>query len=243
MRTTIWFFMFWVYTIGTVFLLPFAMYLNKKGELLRKRRFTQNIAHKWSKKLVALTGSNIEVMGVNNIPDGPVLFVSNHQGNFDIPLLLSNLPKSIGFVAKIELKKMPIINRWMELLECVFIDRKDLRQSLRAITRAIEVLKSGQSIVIFPEGTRSKGNEIQPFKPGSLRMAAKADVPIVPITIKGSYKILEATNKINPADVQIIISEAINVNEIDTDKATDLTVMVFNIIKDNLENNQSVYSN
>ncbi|SCY01604.1 lysophospholipid acyltransferase family protein [Alkaliphilus peptidifermentans] len=234
MRTILWFIYFWIYTLGTAFSIPRVKYFIKKDEIQKKRDFTQNLAHNWAKKLVLLTGSNVEVLGLENIPDGPVLFVSNHQGNFDIPILLSSLPKSISFVAKIELKKLPIINRWMEFLECVFIDRKDLRQSLRAITKAIEVLKSGQSMVIFPEGTRSKGSQLQPFKPGSLKMATKANVPIIPVTIKGSYKIMEANNnKITPAKVQVIISEPIYVDNIE--KSTDLTVLTYKIIKNNLD--------
>ncbi|WP_243136952.1 lysophospholipid acyltransferase family protein [Alkaliphilus serpentinus] len=234
MRTIIWFVYFWLHLIYVSIYIPSVKRLMKKGAIDERRRLVQKIAYNWSRKLIGLTGSTIEVEGLENIPRGPVLFASNHQGNFDIPLLLANIPKPVAFVAKIELKKLPLVSSWMEYMECVFIDRKDMRQSLRTIGSAIEILKSGQSMVIFPEGTRSKSSEIQPFKPGSLKMAARAGVKIVPVTIIDSYKIMEANNnKIKPAKVKIIFSNPIETE--DLDKATDLTVKTFQVIKENLQ--------
>jgi len=219
--------------------IPKVKELIKKGLITEKRQFAHRVAGKWAKTMVSLAGGTVEVIGFENIPqDGSVLFVSNHQGNFDIPLLLSNIPKPIGFVAKVELEKLPLINTWMKLIECVFIDRKDMRQSLRTISTATEILKSGQSMVIFPEGTRSKGGEMQPFKPGSLRLAQKAGTPIVPVTISGSYKLMEGNNnRIKPAHVKIIFAPPVDSEGID--KASDLTVTVFDVIKDNLARHPS----
>ncbi len=234
MRTIYWFISFWIDTLFTTLFIPRINDLEKKNMVKEKRQLAHKTAQKWAARVLTRTGSTIKITGIENIPQGePVLFVSNHQGNFDIPILLANLPTPLGFVAKVELKKLPLVSRWMELLECVFIDRRDMRQSLRTITQAIGILKSGHSMVIFPEGTRSKGNEIGTFKPGSLKMAARAGVPIVPITIKGSYKIMESNqNRIKPAIVEVIISPAINTTQVD--KAADLTVTVFNCIKEQL---------
>ncbi len=235
MRTLIWFASFWVTTLYKSFHILKIKSLMKKGLIVEKRNYAYKIAQQWAKNLIFLTGSKVKIIGLENIPThGAVLFASNHQGNFDIPLLLSNLPCPVGFVAKIELKKLPIVSTWMKLLECVFIDRKDIRQSLRTISEATEILKSGQSMVIFPEGTRSKSHEMDAFKPGSLKLATKAGVPVIPVTISGSYKIMESNNnKIKPAHVKIIISKPINPTELD--KSTDLTVTVFNSIKENLK--------
>lgn len=235
MRTIYWFISFWIDTIFVSFSIPRANRLEKQNRLEERRGFAHRAARKWAARVLHRTGSNIQITGLDHIPqDQPVLFVSNHQGNFDIPILLAHLPKPLGFVAKVELKKLPLVNRWMELLDCVFIDRNDMRQSLRTITKAMDLLKSGHSMVIFPEGTRSKGDEIGAFKPGSLKMAARAGVSIVPITIKGSYKIMEANgNRIKPANVQVIIAKPIDTTGLD--KSTDLTAMVFNQIKTSLE--------
>lgn len=145
----------------------------------------------WAKTLVKLTGSNIEVVGQEKIPNGPVLFVSNHQGNFDVPILIGFLEKPLGFISKVEVKKIPFIPRWMEAMNCVFIDRADRRKAVQSIRDGIETLKKGHSLVIFPEGTRSKGDVMGEFKKGGLRLATDSKVPVVPITISGSYKIME----------------------------------------------------
>lgn len=234
MRTIIWFAFFWLSTFYTLLFIPKAKGLIKKGLVAEKRSYINRVASGWAKSLISLTSSSFEIIGLENIPkDQTVLFASNHQGNFDIPILLTHIPIPISFVAKKELMKLPMVSTWMKLMECVFIDRKDLRQSLRAISEAIEILKSGHSMVIFPEGTRSKGMEMQPFKPGSLKLASRASVPIIPVTIIGSYKILEANNnRVKPAKVKVIFSPALETG--DVEKSTDLTVLVQDIIKENL---------
>ncbi|SDK20061.1 lysophospholipid acyltransferase family protein [Natronincola ferrireducens] len=220
-----------------VFAIPKVKKLHKEGRTEEKRSYTDGISKKWCTILIGSTGSTVKVTGLEHIPkDGSVLFVSNHQGYFDIPILLLYLPKSLGFLAKIELKKWPIISKWLECMEGVFIDRNDIRQSLLAIKETTENLKTGQSMVIFPEGTRSKSSELNPFKPGSLKAAQKAYVPIVPITIKNTYKILEANNDrdLKPANVEVIISPAIYPDEFTKETSNDLTVKIFETIKNHL---------
>ncbi|MDR5658350.1 lysophospholipid acyltransferase family protein [Serpentinicella sp. ANB-PHB4] len=211
MRTIIFYIYLSLYLLYSTLFIPKAKRYIKRNQIEEKRLFTHKISQNWAKKLINITGSSIDITGIEHIPDeGPVLFVSNHQSNFDIPLLLGYLPKPIGFVAKIELKKIPIISTWMKYGDCVFIDRKDVRQSLRTINKASEILKSGHSMVIFPEGTRSKSNQLGTFKPGSLKLAEKAGVPIVPITIHNSHEVYESNNnKIKPTNIKITISKPI----------------------------------
>lgn len=147
-----------------------------------------------SQKVFKRTKSTIDVEGMGKLPEGPVLFVANHQGMFDILVLLGYVDKPLGFIAKKEIKKIPIISSWMEELKCVFIDRSNRRAAIKVIDDGIASLKAGQSMVIFPEGTRSRGGEVQTFKSGSLRLATRANVPIVPIAINGTYKLLEAND-------------------------------------------------
>ncbi|MFC0301283.1 lysophospholipid acyltransferase family protein [Virgibacillus soli] len=162
-----------------------------------------------SQKVFHKTGSHITIKGKENITDEAVLYVANHQGIFDILVLLGFLGEPVGFIAKREIQKLPIIRKWMEIVHCVFIDRNDRRQSICAIQQGTQNLKEGHSMVIFPEGTRSKGKGLSSFKPGSLRLGTKANVPIVPITIEGTYKMLEETNRIKPANVIISIGKPI----------------------------------
>ncbi|MCC5910905.1 MAG: 1-acyl-sn-glycerol-3-phosphate acyltransferase [Clostridiaceae bacterium] len=226
------------------FVMPKAKKLDKENRLEEKRALTNAISKKWAGILINSTGSNIDVTGLEHVPqEGPVLFISNHQGYFDIPILLHCLPKSLGFLAKIELKKWPIISKWMPIIECVFIDRKDIRQSLKAIKATTENLKSGQSMVIFPEGTRSKSSEIDAFKPGSLKPAQKANVPIVPITIENTYKILEANNdrNLSATNVKVTIHPSIDPNKETDEKSGDMMVRIHEIIKSGL-NSKKNYS-
>lgn len=213
LKTIWWFIYFWFYMFSTIPTLIKVKKLDKAKRFLEKDKIVHEAAKKWARKLVQLTGSSVRVSGEEHIPkEGAVLFVCNHQGNFDIPILLGFIDKPKGFISKIEIKKFPIIGSWMQMMNCVFMDRKNLRQQLNAINEGAEHLRKGYSLVIFPEGTRSKSNKMNKFKPGSLKLATKTGVPIVPVTIKGTYKIMENNlfgYLLKPAHVEVIISPAI----------------------------------
>lgn len=163
-----------------------------------------------SRKVIKKTKSTVSVVGIERIPDQPVLFVANHQGLFDILVLLGYLDKPVGFIAKQEIKKIPIINSWMMELKCVFLDRSDRRASLKVIDDGINSLKQGQSMVIFPEGTRGDGPKVETFKSGSLRLGTRAGVPIVPLAIDGSYDVFEKNNnRFKPAKITLTVADPI----------------------------------
>lgn len=177
----------------------------------------------WASTLVAIVGGRVTVNGVENLPKGAVVFVANHQGSFDIPVLIAYVPKPFGFISKIEVLKIPIVGGWMRVMNCVFMDRSSRAKSTLAIGEGVEVLKAGHSLVIFPEGTRSKGGPVQTFKAGSVRLAIDAEVPIVPIAIDGTADMLEK-NKffMTPADVTITILPPIPVEKIKTMESKEL---------------------
>ncbi|WP_186575832.1 lysophospholipid acyltransferase family protein [Aquibacillus kalidii] len=193
--------------------------LNSIPNLVRaKRKEKTNDKHKYeeifetpkmvSQKVLAKTGSSVTVVGNEKLPEGPVLFVANHQGLFDILVLLGYVGKPIGFIAKAEIKKIPIISNWMEMLHCVFINRANRREAIQVIRQGTSHLQNGHSMVIFPEGTRSRNNHVGEFKAGSLQLGMKAKVPIVPVAINGTYKILEENEgRISPASVSIEICD------------------------------------
>lgn len=163
-----------------------------------------------SRKVINRTGSKVEVKGRENLPEGAVLFVSNHQGLFDILVLLGYLDKPTGFIAKKEIERIPIINKWMTLIYCIFMDRKDRRQSVQTIHQGIQFLKDGHSLVVFPEGTRSRGKKLNTFKSGSLNLATRSKVPIVPLAIDGTYQMLEENNgKVKASSIKLIIEKPI----------------------------------
>lgn len=185
--------------------------LNKSGKSKEKLDLMDKIILKCTKNLIKISGANLKVTGTENIPlDEPVLYVSNHQGNMDIPILYSTAPQTMAFVAKKEMKNIPLLGYWMKERGCVFINRDNARSSLKAINQAIEGLKSGISIAVFPEGTRSKGPEIGNFKSGSLRIAIKSGVKVIPVTFRDSYKLLGKNGKNTPATVSVHYSNPID---------------------------------
>lgn len=203
----------------------------------KKDGIIHRMPKRWSRTIMKITGSKIEVEGQELIPEGPVVFISNHEGNFDIPTLLGFIDKPFGFISKIEVKKVPIISSWMEVINCVFLDRKDRRQAIRSIREGTEILRQGHSIVIFPEGTRSKGGEMKEFKSGSFRLAKDAEVPIVPICIKGTSNVFEKNGRlIKPARIQVTICPPIETSSYKDMNVKELAAKVQEIIEAGLEN-------
>lgn len=173
------------------------------------------IAHEYpqrfSKTFMKLTGSKVKVEGLDLIPEGPVVFIANHESDFDIPVLLGAINKPFGFVSKIEVKKVPILSSWLEALNCVLVDRKNRKQAVNNMQEAVSLLKEGHSLVIFPEGMRSKGGPVQSFKVGGFRLAQDAEVPIVPISIKGTADVFEKNGRlIKPAHIKVTICHPID---------------------------------
>ena len=235
-RTIVWFGYFWLYLIKIIPRYSKVNHLFKEGKIKERDMLVNSVASKWAKDLLKLAGARVKVIGAENVPlDRSVLFVSNHQGNFDIPILLGCIDKPKAFIAKVEMLKLPIIRTWMKQMNCVFLDRDDLRQSLRVMNEATEYLKNGYSMVIFPEGTRSKGKTMGEFKAGSLRIAIKANVPIVPVAIKGSFKLMEQNGFIiKPAEVEILISEPIETFGLTKEQTNELNEKVRSIIASNV---------
>jgi 1-acyl-sn-glycerol-3-phosphate acyltransferase len=230
-------FTIWIYTYAVILVIGSLFHLKKSKQLfqqtstdeIRKKIFETPM--RVSQRVIQKTGTNVHVTGRENIPDGPVLYVANHQGLFDILAFLGYLGKPIGFIAKKEIKKLPIISTWMELLNCVFIDRSDRRQSMMAINQGIENLKTGHSLVIFPEGTRSRGTKLGEFKPGSLRLATKAKVPIVPVTINGTYKMLEESGRVKGATISMTIHKPILPIQFELWKSAELAAEIQNTVQ------------
>lgn len=236
-RTVIWYLTFVISLILTIPSALKAKYLDKKGLTEKRDSYAHLVTSKWARLQLKVSGAKVNVHGIENIPnDIPVLFVSNHQGNFDINLFMSFIDKPKGYISKIEIKKIPIISTWMKYIHCVFMDRSSLKKSAAAIIEGVNTLKSGYSLVIFPEGTRSKGNSMGEFKAGSFKLATKSKVPIIPVTINGSYKLMEANNnRIKPAEVDLYIHPMIETCNLTKEEEKQLHIKVANIIKSKLK--------
>ncbi len=140
-----------------------------------------------------ICGTKAIVVGEENVPkDTAVLYVGNHRSFFDILLTYVRVPRPTGYVSKKEMEKVPLLSIWMKLLHCLFLDRKNIKEGLKTILQGVEKAKNGISICIFPEGTRNRvPDTFLPFHEGSFKIAEKADVPIIPITLNNTSAIFE----------------------------------------------------
>ncbi len=195
-----------VYLIYSLPTLQKAKRLGSDIPVEERDRMIHRLPKEWARGIMKKTGSAIHISGQQHIPDGPVLFVANHGGDFDIPVLLGYVKKPFGFISKVEVKKLPIISEWMTMISCIFIDRKNRRQAIQSIRKGSLLLKEGHSLLIFPEGTRNKGGELKEFKTGGIRMAKDAGVPIVPVVIQGTADMFENHPRgIKPCDIYVEI--------------------------------------
>lgn len=208
-RTIIWalYFIFYLIFVSPVWL--YCNYQVKKGRRSQVQDQIERMVSRWAGRLLRLAGARIEVTGQENIPQETAVFVANHQGNFDIPIVLTQTGRPRPLMAKKSLEKIPGIHGWMNLLQCVFLDRKDEKQALRALMDSTKLVRAGNSMTIFPEGTRSKGGPVKEFKGGAFRIATSAKVPVVPITIEGTYHLLEERGRIHPGTVRVTIHKPI----------------------------------
>ena len=140
-----------------------------------------------------LAGTRVDYLGEENIPtDTPVLYIGNHRSFFDIVLTYVRVPRPTGYIAKKSMEKVPLLSIWMRNLHCLFLDRENIKAGMQTILTAIDLMKNGKSICIFPEGTRNREEgTLLPFHEGSFKIAAKAGCPIVPMTINNSAAVFE----------------------------------------------------
>ncbi|WP_426349537.1 lysophospholipid acyltransferase family protein [Alloiococcus sp. CFN-8] len=199
--------------------------LRFKGEKAAEE-YKNKVALNWSRHTLKVINMSYDAYGLDNIPSENCLFVANHQSILDVPLLIDAVKRPIAFVAKKELKKIPILRGWVGALNCLFLDRSNNREAIKTINHGIELLKSGTSMGIFPEGTRAKDGAIKEFKKGSLRLAIRSKKPIVPVAISGSYKGLEEKGRLVSARVKITFLEPIYTENISKEEQNNLTEII-----------------
>jgi 1-acyl-sn-glycerol-3-phosphate acyltransferase len=169
-------------------------------------RWVQKVVRFWARTTLLSTGSTVTVEGSENLPEHRnICFISNHQGMFDIPLVLGFVGISTGFISKQELFKVPILSHWMREIPCVFIDRGSARKAIESFQKSAEVIKAGHPMVIFPEGTRSRSDNMGEFHLGSLKLPIMANATIVPMAIKGSWRIMELDKKVHKTKLKMRI--------------------------------------
>ncbi len=192
--------------------------------------------------LLFACGVKKTVIGRDNIPkDEAVLYISNHRSYFDVPVAYSSVPTLTSFMAKKEIGKVPFLSTWMKFLQCLFLDREDIKQGLKTVLKGIELVKNGYSVFISPEGTRNHGKEMLPFKEGSFKIAEKTGCAIIPVAITNSDEVFENHMPwIRAAHVIIEYGKPIYPKDLEKEQQKFLGSYVQGIIKDMLERNEAL---
>lgn len=194
------------------------------------------------KPIIFLAGTKVIVKGIENVPkDGPVLYTSNHRSYFDIVIGYTLAKNNTGFVAKKSMEKLPFFNIWMRYINCQFLDRSDVKQGLQTILNCIDLVKSGTSIWICPEGTRSTGDTLLPFKEGSFKIAERTGCPIIPVAITNTDAIFENHEPfVKKQTVVFEFGQPIDITAMDRKERKHVGAQVQEIIRQMLEKNRSL---
>ncbi|MDR3072270.1 MAG: 1-acyl-sn-glycerol-3-phosphate acyltransferase [Clostridiales Family XIII bacterium] len=178
----------------------------EKGDWEGEREAILLASNYWSPRTLKRFGVTVDVEGADRIPEGGVLFVSNHQGYGDIFVFLDVLKhKQTGFIAKDSLMKVPVFGKWMLRIRSLILARGNPREALKIFKEGAQWLKNGFSLVIFPEGHRSRSAQMDPFRKGSIQLATQAGVPVVPVSIMGTWRLFEEKGYVRGGAVKVYI--------------------------------------
>lgn len=190
--------------------------------------------------MLKVGGVKVTVIGEENIPREPVLYIGNHRSYFDILITYSRCRSLTGYIAKKEMLKFPLLRDWMKALYCLFLDRSTPKEGLKTILTAIEYVKKGISICIFPEGTRNPGEELSmlPFKDGALKIAEKTGCPIIPMSLNNTQAVFEAHfPRVCRTHVILEYGKPIYPDQLDKETRRHLGSYCRDIIKETIERN------
>ncbi|MFH0887185.1 MAG: lysophospholipid acyltransferase family protein [bacterium] len=168
----------------------------------------------WARLLLFVAGTRVSVRGLKNIdPKKTYILASNHQGIIDIPILDGYFPLQFKFIIKKELFKVPFFGWYIRKCEYLAIDRIAARSAKQTLNEAVNVLSGGTSILIFPEGTRSRDGKLGSFKSGIADIYLKSKVPVLPIAISGSYETFRRGSRLYyPKPIKISIGKPLEFN-------------------------------
>lgn len=190
--------------------------------------------------IMGLAGVSATVIGEENIPDEPVLFIGNHRSYFDILLTYSRCRRLTGYIAKKEMKRYLTLTSWMKRLHCLFLDRSNPKEGLKTILEAINYIKNGISVCVFPEGTRNDGEELTmlPFREGALKIATKTGCAIIPVSMNNTAEIFENhLPRVKKTHVVLEYGKPIYPDQLDKDTKKHIGSYVENIILETIRKN------
>lgn len=196
--------------------------LRESGDIEAEKELIWRESGIWAENTASALRINFEIIGEENIPEsGPLMVYSNHQGLADILAIyyLFRNHFQIGFISKEEWRKMPILSKAIEYTRSIFLDRENSRAAIKAIEEAKNLLDQGFNLAIYPEGTRARCNKPGEFKMAAFKFAEKAGVPILPVTIDGSYKVFEIDNNYHPDEtITITVHPLVHIEDMGRDE-------------------------
>ena len=203
----------------------------------RKGRVGHYCAKFWGKIALVANRVKVRIEGMEHLNGkGPYIFMSNHQGVYDIFTLLAHLPYQFKWLAKKELFSIPFFGWTMAAVGYISIDRGGTRDTVEAMNEAAQKIRDGMSVVIFPEGSRSPDGSIQPFKKGGFTLAIKSKVPIVPIAISGSRDIMPKDRlTVAPGEIRMFVGHPIEIQHTSLRERESLMKKVRDTISENFK--------
>ena len=159
----------------------------------------------WAISALKIFGIKVKKSGIYNNPDNNTyIYVANHSTWWDIPVLIASIDQNVRIIYKKELEKIPIFGWGLAACPYISIDRSDARKSMQSLKEAIKSIDEGDSVIIYPEGTRSKTGKLGEFKRGAFMLASKASKKIIPLTLAGMQKIQpEGSKVIRPVEIEL----------------------------------------
>lgn len=228
----------------TIISIPLYLVLFVVGKVDRKKKavLAQRIVNNVGfRPILFLSGVKLTVKGKENVlKDQSALYVFNHRGFFDILAGYTTAPYPTAFVSKKEIAGVPMVSRWMKFMNCLFLDREDIRQGLQTILEGIELLKGGTSIYIAPEGKRNSGEELLEFHEASFKLAEKSKCPIVPVAINNTDAVFERHLPwIHKAHVVIEYCEPLYMDQMERAQKKVVGSLVRDILSEKVKANQA----
>ncbi len=201
----------WVWIVGVFVTILCGSLIVLFSFLDPGRKSLHFFARLWARTIIAASGVQVKVRGTENIPtDSSVIVASNHQGYFDIFVLMAYIPRHLGWITKKELYRIPVFSFAMRRYGNIMIDRSNRERARRSLQDAAGKIRRGQSVLIFPEGTRSPDGKVHAFKKGCYYLAEASEAPIIPVSISGSFEVMpKKTFRLHRGTIQVAIGEPV----------------------------------
>jgi 1-acyl-sn-glycerol-3-phosphate acyltransferase len=235
----------WAYLFASLATLVYGSVVMVSSTLRLKGRIYSWASRNWSRALLFGSASGVRVHGFDRVDwSRPHVLVTNHTGSFEILALAATIPLPFRFVVKRELERIPVFGPAWKRAGHISIDRSNRQAAVESLRRAGEAIRrEGGIIIVFPEGTRSRTGDLQPFKKGAFLLAIEAGVPIIPAIVTGSARIHSAGSlRITPGMMDLYFGDSIAIDGYSTNRVEELIAVVHGTMGEMLASTQPTVS-